>query len=314
MEPMRQLPVGEEIFLDHVAHFVPDMAAAHQEFNRLGFVQTPYTEHRHMIDGEAQAVPSGTANRCIMLHEGYIELITVSDATTPLGERSATQMERYVGLHLIAFSCADPEGVQGRLSLTGFHPEPLVKLRRPVSLARGGEEDASFTLCRVRPKDMPEGQVFYLAHHTEKIVWQDRWLHHGNGIFALRDVVVGVKTLDKTAARYCWFLNRGGPTPTSPHVWRIPLDRGGVVIVDEAGLDALVPDAELPGDGPLIVGYGLLSEDLIKTEAFLRERDFEPETLDGCLRLSLPETIGGTLFIANDETKLPWREGYWKEG
>ena len=309
MEQPRQLPVGEEIFLDHIAHFVPDMAEAHREFNRLGFVQTPYTEHRHIVGEETEPVPSGTANRCIMLPEGYIEVITVSDASTTLGGRAKAQMERYVGLHLIAFGCADPESVQGRLTLTGFHPEPLVHLKRPVGLADGGEDEASFTVCRVRPEDMPEGRVQYVAHHTEEIVWQDRWLHHGNGIVALRDVVVGVETLDKVAARYCWFLNQGGPKPLSEHVWRIPLDRGGVVIVDEEGLDDLVPDAELPEDGPLIVGYGLLSEDLAKTEAFLKERGFAPESMDGYLRLSLPETIGGTLFIAEDEEKLPWIGG-----
>lgn len=309
MEQPRQLPVGEEIFLDHVAHFVPDMAEAHREFNRLGFVQTPYTEHRHNLDGATEPVPSGTANRCIMLPEGYIEIITVSDASTPLGARTTEQMDRYIGLHLIAFSCADPESVQGRLTLTGFHPEPLVHLKRPVSLASGGEDEASFTVCRVRSQDMPEGRVQYVAHHTEEIVWQERWLRHGNGIVALRDVVIGVEILDKAAARYCWFLNRGGPKPLSEHVWRIPLERGGVVIADEDGLADLVPDAELPEDGPLIVGYGLLSEDLAMTEAFLRERGFDPEALDGYLRLSLPETIGGTLFIAEEEAKLPWNQG-----
>lgn len=306
MEQARQLPVGEEVFLDHIAHFVPDMAEAHREFNRLGFVQTPFTQHRHTIGAEAESVPSGTANRCIMLPEGYIEVITVSDATTALGERAAAQMQRYVGLHLIAFSCADPESVQGRLTLTGFHPEPLVHLKRPVSLASGGEDDAAFTVCRVRPQDMPEGRVQYVAHHSEEIVWQDRWLRHGNGIVALRDVVLGVETLDKVAARYCWFLNRGGPKPMNAHIWRIPLERGGVVIADEDGLADLVPGAELPGDGPLIAGYGLLSEDLAKTEAFLRERGFAPESLDGYLRLSLPESIGGTLFVSESEAKLPW--------
>lgn len=306
MEQPRQLPVGDEIFLDHVAHFVPDMAEAHRELNRLGFVQTPYTEHRHRTEEGADPVPSGTANRCIMLPEGYIEVISVSDAETELGQRTKQQMERYVGLHLIAFSCVDPESVQGRLTLTGFHPQPLVHLKRPVTLPDGGEGEAAFTCCRVRPQDMPEGRVQYLAHLTEEIVWQDRWMQHGNGIIALRDVVIGAEVLDKTAARYCWFLDRGGPKPVSSHIWRIPLNRGGVVIADEEGLEELLPDARLPEDGPFIAGYGLLSADLSATESFFRERGFAPERIDNYLELTLPESLGGTLFIAEEDADLPW--------
>ncbi|MBO6561405.1 MAG: VOC family protein [Nisaea sp.] len=309
MEQARQLPVGEEIFLDHIAHFVPDMAEAHRDLNRLGFVQTPYTEHRHRLDESSDPVPSGTANRCIMLPEGYIEVIAVSDATTELGQRTQGQLDRYVGLHLIAFSCVDPESVQGRLTLTGFHPQPLVHLKRPVTLPDGGEDEAAFTCCRVRPQDMPEGRVQYVTHLTEDIVWQDRWMRHGNGIIALRDVIIGAEVLDKTAARYCWFLNRGGPKPVNPHIWRVPLDRGGVVIADEEGLEQLVPGAELPDEGPLVAGYGLLSADLAQTESFFRERGFEPERVGPYLRMALPETLGGTLFIAEEDADFPWAIG-----
>lgn len=306
MDQVRQLPKGDEIFLDHVAHFVPDMAAAHQELNRLGFVQTPYTEHRHRIDEDSDPVPSGTANRCIMLPEGYIEVISVSDPATDLGKRTQEQLDRYVGLHLIAFSCVDPESVQGRLTLTGFHPQPLVDLKRPVTLPNGGEDEATFTCCRVRPQDMPEGRVQYLAHHSETIVWQERWMQHGNGIVALRDVVIGAEVLDKTAARYCWFLDRGGPKPVSAHIWRVPLDRGGVVIADEEGLESLLPEADYPDEGPLVAGYGVLSADLEATERFFLERDFAPVRVDGHLRLTLPESLGGTLFIAESESAFPW--------
>ncbi|UUX48288.1 VOC family protein [Nisaea acidiphila] len=306
MKQARQLPGGDEIFLDHVAHFVPDMAEAHRDLNRLGFVQTPYTEHRHQTDEGAAPAPSGTANRCIMLPEGYIEVIAVSDAATELGKRTQGQIDRYVGLHLIAFSCVDPESVQGRLTLTGFHPQPLVHLKRPVTMPNGGEEEAAFTVCRVRPQDMPEGRVQYLAHHTEEIVWQDRWMQHGNGIVALRDVVIGAEVLDKTAARYCWFLDRGGPKPVNAHIWRIPLDRGGVVIADEEGLGELLPNVDFPDEGPLIAGYGVLSADLSATESFFRERGFAPERIDNYLELTLPESLGGTLFIAEEDTDFPW--------
>lgn len=301
----RQLPEGEAIFLDHVAHFVPDMAAAHQDLNRLGFVQTPYTLHTNMVGEPPQSVPSGTANRCVMLNEGYLEFISVSDPSTPLGERTARQMARYVGLHLIAFSTAEPEAAQGRLTLTGFHPDPLVHLRRPVTLPDGGEGEAAFTCVRVRAQDMPEGRVQFVTHHTEAEVWQQRWMNHGNGIVALRDVVVVGERLDKTAARYCWFLDRGSAKPVTNHLWRVALDRGGVVLADPDGLEAVMPGIELP-DVPFIAGYGLLSGDLAATRAFLAERGFAPVEHGASLILHLPDSLGGTLVIAERETDFPW--------
>ena len=37
----RRLPAGDEIFLDHVGHFVADPAAASQALARAGFAPTP---------------------------------------------------------------------------------------------------------------------------------------------------------------------------------------------------------------------------------------------------------------------------------
>ena len=37
-----QTPAGNEIFLDHVGWFVPDMDTAGRQFEDLGFVLTPF--------------------------------------------------------------------------------------------------------------------------------------------------------------------------------------------------------------------------------------------------------------------------------
>src|SRR5436305_1457617 len=41
VEVDRQLPIGKEIFLDHVGHFVPDPEAASRALVRAGFSPTP---------------------------------------------------------------------------------------------------------------------------------------------------------------------------------------------------------------------------------------------------------------------------------
>ena len=69
MSNYRQLPQGEEIFLDHHGHFVPDMDAASEALERLGFQLTPYTAHTMRTAPDEEPKPSGTGNRCIMLRE-----------------------------------------------------------------------------------------------------------------------------------------------------------------------------------------------------------------------------------------------------
>ena len=300
-----QLPGTGAIFLDHLAHFVPDMDEAHQAFNRLGFVQTPYTPHRHTEDGQDEPVLSGTANRCVMLDEGYFEIMAVSDPETPHGARTQAQIDRYTGLHLIAFATAEPEAIQGRLTFSGFHPQPLVHLTRAVTRPDGSEDTARFTCCRVRPEDMPEGRVQYVTHLTEDLVWQDRWKTHGNGITALRDVIICTDDLERTAARFCFFLDQGSPKRLYEGIWRVPLDRGGVVICDPERLGVLLPGLSIPSL-PFIAGYGVLSRDLGLTAGFLRDRGFTMDEVGPTLRLILPEAIGGAMLIAGEEDGFAW--------
>ena len=304
MAEIGQLPGVGEVFLDHLAHFVPDMEAAHRDLNELGFVQTPYTLHQHTVDGTADLVPSGTANRCIMFGQGYVEIIAVSDAGTPLGQRTQQQMERYVGLHLIAFSTRDIEGTQGRLTHAGFVPSPLVHLKRPVSMPDGSEREARFTCCRVREDKMPEGRLQFLTHQTEAEVWQDRWMNHGNAIVGLRDVIICVENLEQAVARYCWFLDHGTPKRLSEHTWRVPVTRGGVVLVDEDGLEELLPGAK-PPDLPFIAGYGLVSSDLARTRSFWTERGLKPIDIGSeMLRLDLPDSLGGSILVSTPDLVL----------
>lgn len=306
MTEHRQLPKLGEVFLDHLTHFVPDMAAAQRDLDRLGFTQTPHAVHRHHIDGETGPAPSGTANRCVMLREGYMEIVEITDPSTPLGERGQHRIDRYVGPHGLAFAITDPEAAQGRLTLHGFHPTPLVHLSRPIELPNGTTSVAEFTVCRVREDDMPEAQAQFVSHHSEDAVWQDRWINQGNRISALRDVVIVVEDIDEAAARYCWFLDKGGPKRISGGGWRIPLDRGGVVICDLAGLENLLPGVS-PPSLPYVAGYGVLSDDIAATRSFLKARDFQLDTLgNGVMRLDLPPSVAGSLLIATDENDLPW--------
>src|SRR3977135_669230 len=107
-----QLPAPGAVFLDHVAHFVPEMEAAAAALERCGFRPTPFTAQTNRVDG--MPVPAGTGNRCAMLRQGYVEILTAT-ADTELARQLRERIADHVGLHLAAFSSADAGAEHQRL-------------------------------------------------------------------------------------------------------------------------------------------------------------------------------------------------------
>ena len=56
---MKQLPTGNELFLDHVGYFLADLEGAAERFGRLGFTVSPVNIHYNSADGAAPTVRVG---------------------------------------------------------------------------------------------------------------------------------------------------------------------------------------------------------------------------------------------------------------
>src|SRR4029078_10213865 len=193
-EIARQLPVGDEIFLDHVGHFVRDPQAAAAALARAGFAPTPVS-----VQVAPDGGPTGTGNVCAMMTRGYIEVL-FKTADTPLGREFESALARHSGIQLAAFAVADAAARHRRLGEAGFRTRPLAPFSRPVGTATGSAV-ASFTVARVEPGEMAEGRIQMLTHHTEDAVWQPRWLTHPNGALGLASLVIAVADVDEAAAR-----------------------------------------------------------------------------------------------------------------
>ena len=102
-EADRQLPVGDEIFLDHVGHFVRDPEAASRALARAGFAPTPVS-----VQSNPDGTPIGTGNVTAMFDRGYVEVL-FKTADTPLGREFEAALAGHAGVHLAAFSVADAE-------------------------------------------------------------------------------------------------------------------------------------------------------------------------------------------------------------
>ena len=260
-----QVPGPGRIVLDHVGLFAPDLAEAGRVFERLGFVLTPETVHEHRAADGSRA-RSGTANRCAILADGYLEFLAAVDGLdTLIAAELRTALARYSGIHLIAFGCADPGRESERLARIGFAPQPVVHLRRPVEAAEGGPVEAAFSVIRLPPGTMPEGRVQMLRHETPEAVWRPGLAACGNAAAALSGVVSCTIDPEEAAARFARFCGK----PAAGR--RIGLDRGQVDFVDPSTLARLLPGAR-PPSLPFNAAVVLESSDIARTRDFLLGR------------------------------------------
>jgi hypothetical protein len=294
----RQLPVGDEIFLDHVGHFVPDVAAACDVLTRAGFAPTPVSVQVDRRSGE----PTGTGNITAMLRRGFMEVL-FRTADTPLARELDAAVARHPGVHLAAFAVPDAAAAHRRLDDAGFRVRPLVEMARPVDTATG-RGTAAFTVARVEPGEMAEGRIQILTHRTEDTVWQPRWLDHPNGSIGLSGLMIAAADMDETAQRFARFTAR--PTASSRLGRAVQLDRGRVDIVTADTFAQVLPEIAVPSL-PFLGAYGLLVRSVDDTEAALRAAKLPARRVGAALAVPFPPPVGhGAWLFAERAEDFPW--------
>ncbi len=224
----RQLPVGDEIFLDHVGHFVREPEAASRALARAGFAPTPISIQVNP-DPAGGTRPTGTGNVTGDV-AARLYRSPVQDRRYAIGREFDAALERYPGAasrRLRGRGCA--EGAASGSPPRPFASADLVHMERPVE-TEAGAATAAFTIARVEPGVMPEGRIQMLTHHTEQAVWQPRWLSHPNSAIGLIDVVIAVADVEEAAQRFARFTGRTADTDIRA-ARCIRLDRGGIYLV-----------------------------------------------------------------------------------
>jgi hypothetical protein len=290
----RQLPLGEEIFLDHVGHFVRDPQAASRALARAGFAPTPMSVQTQPDPAGAPRL-TGTGNVTAMLTRGYVEVL-FKTADTPLGHELDAAMARHAGIHLVAFTVADAASAHERLRQDGFRMRPLVDMQRPVdAVDRLGT--AAFTIARLESGEMPEGRVQLLTHRTEDMVWQPRWLSHPNGAVGLRSVVIAVSDLNEAGQRFERLTGRRARA--SSLAQSFDLDRGSVDLVTASTFALMCPQIPIPSL-PFIGAYGIKVGSLEVAERALKQGELAMQQIGGCLVAAFPKELGLGAWLFSD--------------
>lgn len=287
-----QQPKSGQLALDHVAHFVPHMDNAAPALEKLGFALTPFSAQSHRLEPGGPLLPAGTGNRCIMFRRGYIECLT------PTGESQVANqlriaIQRYVGVHLIAFGTSSPQTDHARLEQAHFAPLEPVALQRQIG-TRQGEATARFTVVRVAPGAMAEGRIQYCQHHTPELVWQPQWLQHPNRAVALTAVILCVEDPAEAAARYSRFT--GLRAMGEGDRWHIDTARGRLLFKSPAVIRRVF-NLE-PATLPWIVGYALASKNMDVTRKHIAALDFAHGALDAQrFYVVPPSSVGGVIVF-----------------
>ena len=300
-----QTPAGDQIFLDHVGWFVPDMELAGRQFEKLGFALTPFVAQHNADPKGGSPVPAGTGNRCAMLRRGYLEILTATNGgETPLAQQLNDAVGRYTGLHLIAFSINDTAAAHARLDEGGFSPQQPVYLRRPLTLPDGGEAEVAFTVLRVPPDAMEEGRVQMLRQETPDLVWQDNLLARENGIDALTGVLLCVDDPVSVSDRFASFTGRGAQGDDSYQV--IDLDRGRLGFATEDTCRIMVPGIDIPTK-PFMAAVALQADDLgvIKKLCVSRDIKLLDDDADGTVRINPLAAMGAAMVICGPNAIWP---------
>jgi hypothetical protein len=277
----RQNPAPGELFLDHLGHFVPDLDAAGRLLDALGFAVAPVSNHT--VSGE----PAGTANRCVMLEQGYLEILAPT-LDTPNARRVRAHMARYSGVHLACFGTPDAQFEHGRLAAHGFQPEPLVHLERALHTG----DTASFHVIYVPPEKMPEGRVQYVQQMRPQALWTGENLAHSNGVLGLRAVFVVAQDPAQAAARWARFSGL------------LPRPAGGLIALESARGSVLIGTAtelspllgQVPA-APALAGYQLACRHPEAFAARCSAMGLAVRNTAAGHAISLPPALGGVWLV-----------------
>lgn len=296
----RQLPIGDEVFLDHVGFFVPDLAEAGQRLERLGFAVSPINLQQN-ADSKGELRPSGTSNRLARLRRGFIEVLAATH-DTPLADQLKQSLTRYAGLHLIALAHCDVPAQRKRLHKAGLPMQEVVHLRRHV---RANDElrEVRWSVLRPEAGVMPEGRVQFAYCHTPELTWPDDGPLPVNGADGLTDMLLCVADPDAVAERFGRFAGR---SPVREDAFAtVPLDRSRLVFVAPHDAER-VPRFHLPAL-PYMAGQALRSVDLRRTRDVLAEAGIEPAFAnDRLVCVAADDALGSMLLFHDPSVSAPW--------
>jgi hypothetical protein len=219
--------------IDHVIIGVRDLEAARGRYACLGFNATPRGRH----------VGWGTANYCIMLEDGYLELLGIVDPTG-----FSNGLDRFLEggegpLALVAAS-RDADGTAAAWAAAGLDPAQPQSLGRELETAQG-PVTLRFRNVLLQPDRVAGLRLFACQHLTPELVRQPAWLSHPNGARRLRSCTIVAEDPAAVGDALARVFGSGNVTSTD-RVVAIHVGRSVVLVASPEDSALMHPMAAIP--------------------------------------------------------------------
>lgn len=274
--------------IDHTLLGVRDLEAARRSWQRLGFSVTPRGRH----------IGWGTGNYCVMLEEGYVELLGIIDPAQFTNNLDKL-LETREGLLGLAFATNDANACRDALAAAGLSPDGPKQLKRDLELPTG-TVTPEFRLVFLPPAATPAVSCFIVHHLSPELIRRPDWLAHANGALRLISVTVACAQPVDAAMAY---LPIFGPEhiKVADGFTSVACGNGALRFVTAEALQEFYPAAlpePLP-DLPFVVAMKMLVADKARCLAHLAAQGVAyQETKQGCL-VPAAEANGAVLeFVA----------------
>ncbi len=180
--------------IDHVIIAVPDLDQAALDWQRLGFTVTPKSSH-----------PFGTANRLVVLQNGFIELLAV-EFPDRLGRfKVVAEAIQLAGGSLpwgIVWTTSDIKQSHRRCCELNLQPSPLnYRVERDVVHPNGLRHTACFSSFGLQNGMTPTYHEAFSVQHNPEAVFALDWKQHLNGAQRLLNVCSDTDDTDLVGAR-----------------------------------------------------------------------------------------------------------------
>jgi catechol 2,3-dioxygenase-like lactoylglutathione lyase family enzyme len=263
--------------IDHVLVGVKDLAAANEQWNRLGFTSAPLGRH----------VGRKTGNHCILFPDDYIELIGIVDPDGPASRLDEILRTQGDSLIASALSPTDADKAHKDLTEAGVAPQDIVLLRRPIEAPDGSPAEAQFRNFDFPLAATPGFRLFCCYHLTPDLVKQPQWLTHANGVTGVAGITVVTTDPDEVEKRLEKLFGAGSVARTDDVV-TVHAGRHRLIYALAKDIPDLYPEVDgLEGRPP----HGLAIRFTVGDPALVRRQ------LTG-QRIPFTEGDDGSLFVA----------------
>ncbi|HET6222526.1 MAG TPA: VOC family protein [Dongiaceae bacterium] len=273
--------------IDHSLVGVRDLEAARAAWQRLGFTLTPRGRH----------IGWGTANYCIMLDRGYVELLGIVDAAQFTNNLDKFLAERE-GLLGLAFGSRDATATRRGLAAIGLHPDGPKDLQRALELP-GGNALPAFSLVFLPPEETPGLRAFFVQHLTPEIIRHPAWVVHANRAVSLEAVIAVVDAPAALAPAYARLFGDSA-VALAADTLRVATGEGVLLFVTPAELARLYPQLSLPAfPRPWVAAMRIGAPSVVDAADYFDAKGLRPLATGAGIALA-PELATGTIleFVA----------------